>query len=412
MTAAIIILGHLFGIVAFKRFRLATVIFLVLLPTYLIRLKIGPLPTTALEIFFIFYVCAWLFKHLRRDLPNLLLFLRKYRVFCWSFFTLFAASVVSIFISDMWWYSFGQWRAYFFEPFIFFTILVGRGSELRFEDLQAGLTWSALPVSLWAVIQGTTGYTLPADGRAVSFFTSPNSMGLYIAPIIVILSISVYKQFNKKISLKSALRFRDAWLLALSLVAIFFTRSFGTVLGLLAALLAGLYLLNKKRAAAALLIGFVFAAIVSAKMLPENFSKSQSVQNRLTLWTYSFEFLTRSPKNYFFGTGIRQFFRKIQKPHYEPKELERLIYPHNIFLNFWTETGLVGMLGFTGILASLAAFYRYIWRKKQVLSAITCFGIIVVILVHGLIDVPYFKNDLAMMFWALAAYIIKTRETV
>jgi len=27
----------------------------------------------------------------------------------------------------------------------------------------------------------------------------------------------------------------------------------------------------------------------------------------------------------------------------------------------------------------------------------------VVIVVHGLVDVPYFKNDLAVMFWALIA---------
>ena len=29
----------------------------------------------------------------------------------------------------------------------------------------------------------------------------------------------------------------------------------------------------------------------------------------------------------------------------------------------------------------------------------------VVIIVHGLVDVPYFKNDLAVMFWALVAMI-------
>ena len=26
-----------------------------------------------------------------------------------------------------------------------------------------------------------------------------------------------------------------------------------------------------------------------------------------------------------------------------------------------------------------------------------------VIIIHGLVDVPYFKNDLAVMFWALLA---------
>jgi hypothetical protein len=28
--------------------------------------------------------------------------------------------------------------------------------------------------------------------------------------------------------------------------------------------------------------------------------------------------------------------------------------------------------------------------------------LLVVVVVHGMVDVPYFKNDLAMLFWTLA----------
>ena len=39
-------------------------------------------------------------------------------------------------------------------------------------------------------------------------------------------------------------------------------------------------------------------------------------------------------------------------------------------------------------------------------------GAIIVIVVHGLVDVPYFKNDLAVMFWLFLAMvsIIKLEE--
>ena len=32
-------------------------------------------------------------------------------------------------------------------------------------------------------------------------------------------------------------------------------------------------------------------------------------------------------------------------------------------------------------------------------------GAMIVIVVHGIVDVPYFKNDLALIFWALLAMI-------
>jgi hypothetical protein len=39
-------------------------------------------------------------------------------------------------------------------------------------------------------------------------------------------------------------------------------------------------------------------------------------------------------------------------------------------------------------------------------------GAMVVMIVHGMVDVPYFKNDLAVMFWVLIALmgIVKINE--
>jgi len=42
-------------------------------------------------------------------------------------------------------------------------------------------------------------------------------------------------------------------------------------------------------------------------------------------------------------------------------------------------------------------------QDKFVVLGLLC--AMVVIIVHGLVDVPYFKNDLAVMFWALVAMI-------
>jgi len=94
--------------------------------------------------------------------------------------------------------------------------------------------------------------------------------------------------------------------------------------------------------------------------------------------------------------------------------LEIYLYPHNLVLNFWSELGLAGLLLFIWIIL------KYFWLGISSLSlrgsasdrsnlttekylVIGLISAMVVIIVHGLVDVPYFKNDLAIMFWLLAA---------
>jgi O-antigen ligase len=83
------------------------------------------------------------------------------------------------------------------------------------------------------------------------------------------------------------------------------------------------------------------------------FFNSKSGQNRLVLWGYTGSYLVSSPQHFFLGAGVRQFFRKIQKPYYDVKKMERLIYPHNIVLNFWSEIGFLGAASFIGLVSGL-----------------------------------------------------------
>ena len=87
------------------------------------------------------------------------------------------------------------------------------------------------------------------------------------------------------------------------------------------------------------------------------------------------------------------------------------MYPHNIFLNFWTEIGLFGALIFFYLLAkaifialSLTVNYIRADRPEKYLS-LGLMSALIVIIIHGLVDVPYFKNDLSAMFWVFLAFI-------
>jgi O-antigen ligase len=146
----------------------------------------------------------------------------------------------------------------------------------------------------------------------------------------------------------------------------------------------------KKLAAAIAVAGIIFALLVPSMRQAVLF-QDQANQNRLRLWGYSWTFLTDSPKNFVLGTGVRQFFRKIQKPYYDVRVMERLIYPHNIFLNFWTEIGLSGMLSVGAILGYVLYVANKIRLQDKIIGA-GLMAMLATLVVHGLVDVPYFKK--------------------
>jgi O-antigen ligase len=109
------------------------------------------------------------------------------------------------------------------------------------------------------------------------------------------------------------------------------------------------------------------------------------------MWAETWNMLKDRPV---LGAGLSGY-PTVFKPYHLAGHIEIFQYPHNIFLNFWTELGLLGVVLF---LMTVALAFR---RARN--PAIT--ASFIVILVHGLVDVPYFKNDLAFLFWLLIAFI-------
>ncbi len=420
-----------FFALAWKQFRLALGLLIIALPTYLIRFQFGPVPSTGLELLFGIVFLVWLIRFAQADLVRIFALIKQR----WLFFVLlaifFAASLAGVAVSDMVLLSLGQWRAYFLEPLLLFFVLLGRlgktahRDQVTRDDIILFLLLSTLSISGYALFQWFTGigiatpeWTALPTRRSTAFFSSPNAVGLYLGPVMALgLALCVREYRAERGATKSVRHFfyhllvenrRAAFILMISgvlllgLVAVGITKSEGYALALLSGVVVlGWFCGYRKSIVALVVVGVVLAGVVSPLQRALLF-RDQSGQNRLTLWRYTSEFLTRSPNNFVFGAGVRQFFRKVQKPHYDVKKLERLIYPHNIVLNFWSEIGLFGMLAFLGMLVYLA-WLTHCQRLQSpylamgLLAALTTFG------VHGLVDVPYFKNDLAMQFWIIAA---------
>jgi O-antigen ligase len=99
------------------------------------------------------------------------------------------------------------------------------------------------------------------------------------------------------------------------------------------------------------------------------------------------------------------FNNEFRKKSWQP--LEIYLYPHNIFLNFWVELGLLGLVVY--LIITIKFFSKLlILLKKKYTNKLLNLGLLAsmtTIIVHGLVDVPYFKNDLSILFWLLLSLL-------
>ena len=106
-----------------------------------------------------------------------------------------------------------------------------------------------------------------------------------------------------------------------------------------------------------------------------------------------------------FGAGLSGFETRLG-PFWNATHTDRFIYPHNILLNFWVATGVLGVVAFAWLLLQAFRTSWAGWRSPARDWAPLHLGVflaLIGIVAHGLVDVPYFKNDLSLEFWVLLA---------
>jgi O-antigen ligase len=131
------------------------------------------------------------------------------------------------------------------------------------------------------------------------------------------------------------------------------------------------------------------------------FKGEKSTVSRFSLWETADKMILSSP---ILGKGLNGFATDFNSYNTDPG-LAPLDYPHNIFLNFWVETGLLGLISFLGLSISI------IWLGWQKFLKGSLYGLAIILFmialyVHGMADAPYFKNDLALVFWIFASTVI------
>lgn len=371
---------------------------LALAPAYVIRFRFGPLPTTLLEIVLLAAIAAGL-AAFRDQLP-------WRSPYTWPAALLLVAATLDTVVAPDHRAALGIWKAYFVEPVAAGLVIAAMArSRGRARILLAGIGVAAVAS---AVINGYTDghailtHTFNTTTPQVAIYNSANDIPLFLEPPAAFaLAIALHGDDQRE-------RFAGAAVYALSALAILLSYSRLGWISLIVLTLA-VAAFSRWRAwvlggtAALAAAGFVLSHTVRDRILVEfdpNSSKN-TILLRLPLWRSTLNMLVHHPV---FGGGLSGFKESVE-PYRDPAYHEPLIYPHNLALNFWSETGILGLAAFVWLLVQAARVGRRLlaaWPWPRALG-IGLLAMLLAIVVHGIGDVPYFKNDQSLVFWALLA---------
>lgn len=410
-------------------------IFPLFFPLYLWKVNLSwgdfVLPFTALELltYFLLPPFLWLeIEEWRREgkVKSSLLFALKN---CWRIgegrwreklalplILLLAGAVAGVFVATDLRLALGVFKGWLLAPLLYFLMITVRLDDSRWLRITLHAYFlSALSLALWALYQVISGDYFTVDARASGPFASANYLAMYLGPALAVLGV---------LMLKKATEGKRGWsweflLLLTELiligVALYFSQSYAALLAVIVAV--GVYLFLRydrktlwelrRRLAIGMLV--LVAVLAGALYFGQGqtykfkdflaFDRQSSSSVRLEIWTVAQSLIRENP---WLGIGLGQFqpvyerraAAVLEHPPIDPK----VPHPHNVWAAFWLNTGIFGLIAFCWL--TMAAYFRPRFCQPY-LRPYVHLGLVMiaVILVHGLFDTTFWKNDLAYLFW-------------
>lgn len=370
------------------------------LPLYVVRFKYGPVSTTLLEGLVLATIAVYLIARWREH--SLRFNRTPYDI---PIGLLLVAGAIAVFVPADKWHALGLYRAFFVEPIVIFYVaadLLRRPAEIRWVLLGLGLGSSIFAVmNIVAFAVAYAEGTIVLGSPPTALYTSSPEVAMYLEPPLALAAGFVLFSSERKDRLLAI-----AWM-AFLVPALALTLSRGAYFAI-AVLVAVAVISNRRRLWIA--AGVAAAAVVAVVLLVQiplvqrrfagqfDLGNSQgTIRGRLSIFTDTLSGLRDHP---IFGVGLGGY-------HYLFRGKIPEIYPHDVWLTFWVEVGLLGLIAFAAIYFGLLyrgwramprvqGFYRpLLWGA---LGALVLWG------VHGLVDSPYWKNDMSLEFWIIAAF--------
>ena len=422
-----------------RNIRYGIYLILFFLPTYQIRYQIFGAPTTLLEGLIWLLFVIWLikskkergltfnpFKWVKNIFNSQISYLKTQnsipRELRLPIILLLLAATISVFTSPNLQSALGIWKAYFIEALLFFIVFVYNIKTCEHvKHAIRILGVLTIMIGLFAIYQKLTGAFIPnpfwaeeATRRITTFFSYPNANVLLIVPIIFLTIGNLLT--DKKFIFKSL----NLLAIILSILTILWTKSAGALIAVIAGIICFLIFYKKTRLATLLIITIASLTLLFTPALKNKIqnvlistneihlsSQPTDLQIRVQQWRETANLLKDRP---IFGTGLSGY-QTLIAPYHVNKHLEIFLYPHNFFLNFWTETGLLGLIAITWII--IIFFWSAISKCSHALMlscshilTLTASCAMIALLIQGLVDAPYFKNDLAILFWVMVGILI------
>lgn len=305
-----------------------------------------------------------------------------------------------------------------------FAFLAYQGISSPHERRMAILIWFvgaflvSLAILLIPILSAET-----YDGRLRSFFPSPNHLAMFLVPGAVIGSFFLSRgvsDLSKRRGLAGLLMMGFA--LPIVIWVLIRTESLGGMVAFVSAAAVFLAVALFRPITIRRALPFFFLAVaavfgvVALSVDWEALASGEvrtSLGSRAMIWSTSLNLIAEHP---IAGIGMRNFEEQYLalQPLFPPYLEWAVPHPHDIVLAFWLFTGVVGLIGFLAL-----SFFVLITVLRRLLSDTNTeerrfhglvLALFIAFLVQGLVDTPYFRNDLAFFFWAIVALAASHRS--
>jgi len=371
-------------------FKLLLIASIFSLPFYILRFNILSVPTTFLEILiYLTFIAGILSRQIKI----------KFDGYFFASLIFVLSAFVSVFIDPQITRSAGIFKAYFFDGFLIFLAIRYMEKD-NIKYILPALVASGAIASLIALLMFIFGVK-SSDGRLLDLDRlSPNYLTMFLVPIFVVGFYLLVDNLKKGKTIVLCL-IADI----LILLAIVLSGSRGAYLSLpvglaiVCAQFVGKKFISSYKTTV-LILSFILIAGVLWLFRPSfgDTGRIGSSSNiRYYIWTTSIEIIEKNPLT---GVGLSNFqdyFTQLTRGrvNYSEYIAPQALTAHNLYLHIYLTMGLLGIASFITMLLVFIINYK----NPVALSALCS------ILIYGIVDTPFFRNDLSILLWILLALL-------
>ncbi len=377
------------------------------IPLYQIRIPIFVTSFSILSVSEMLLTVFGIFIY-RKNLKKTYL---KNKYFCNLVLCLLATLLISVLKTNTL-HAYGIFIEWFALPILtsFIILIHLQINERNVLFLKKSLTFIFFTTSIIALFYWIRK-DLTYDHRLKAFYLSPNHLAMFLSSMIFI----VFNLFHrtKKIAQKLFL----SGIILSGILILFKTNS---IINLLAVFIGiNIYLIYFYRrsfiliASIFLTISLIFFSIQQKIPNVETFFQKNSGSSRLVIYNVS---LNSIRNNLFIGNNLGDFQNEYlaQQKFHSPYPEWAVPTPHNFILMNLFSGGLVFTILFILIIIywTINMFLKIKKGNDNDEDAFFCLLIILTIMITGIFDTPYWKNDLALIFWLIIISGLKEKNNL